>query len=755
MRSLIISEKSNAAARIASILSNGNQRKHSIQGIPVFQFERGDIEYDVVGLRGHIVELDYPKEMRDWRRTDPKELVLAETVKKVTAGRLINVLKELADGSDEIIMATDFDREGELIGLETVKIIGVDPGKVKRARFSALTKQEIDDAFSNLTVPDEKLADSAEARQIVDLAWGASLTRLISLASGQTGHNFLSVGRVQSPTLSLIVDRHLEIESFVPEPFWLLNAKFKNGRQFVGYHIENPFRDKSVPDHIMERIRTATGGKVSKFNVSENDEIPPPPFNTTMLLAEANKMGLSASRAMKVAEDLYTDGFISYPRTDNTVYPRSLSLRFILERLRESEFGKEAEELLAQDSIRPSRGRTQTTDHPPIHPVAPATRKKLKGDRWTLYELITRRFLATVAPPARSEVVDCVVDVEGEKFQSKGYRILFEGWRKYYPYWKARETILPVMNEGEEVDVLALQLEEKMTQPPARYTQGTLIQQMERLRLGTKSTRHDIIQKLYDRKYAEGANLVPTASGIAVVNSLEKHARTITESKMTSTLEDDMENITKGIATLEEVVKESQTMLLEVIDVMNEHKDEIGREIKQALQEQRFVGKCPQCGGDLRVIRSRRGSFIGCSGYPDCKNAFPLPKSAKLEATEESCEECGLPKLKVMRKGQSVSIQCIDPKCETNTERTTLGKCPECGGDLRIRYSRNGKRFAGCSRFPECNRTFPLYQRGNITALGEGCQECGAPMIHLKDGKRSFRICIDPDCPSNRNSNGK
>jgi DNA topoisomerase-1 len=755
MSSLIISEKSNAAARIATILSNGKLRKRNVQGIPVFEFDRDGDEFSVVGLRGHIVQLDYPKEMRDWGRTDPKKLALTEPVKKVTMGRLINVLRDLAEDSDQIIMATDYDREGELIGLETIRMLGVGDKTIKRAKFSALTNQEIEEAFSNLTVPDERLADSAETRQLIDLAWGASLTRLISLASGQTGHNFLSVGRVQSPTLSLIVDMHLEIENFVPEPYWLASAKFNKVRNFIGDHVDNPFRDKKVAEAVMERIKDATQGEVTKFDLKEKDELPPPPFNTTMLLAEANKIGLPASRAMKVAEDLYTDGFISYPRTDNTVYPKSLSLKFILERLTESEFKEEAEELLSQERIRASRGRVQTTDHPPIYPVAPATKRNLKGDRWTLYELITRRFLATVAPAAKAEVIDCQVDVEKEAFTSRGYRILSAGWRKYYPYWRVREITMPRLNEGDKVDILSLDIEEKMTQPPSRYTQGTLIQHMERLGLGTKSTRHDIIQKLYDRKYVEGANLIPTASGIAVVNSLEKHARTITESEMTSTLEKDMERIAEGQITLEEVVKESQEMLLGVIDVMQEYKDEIGFEIRQALQEQRFVGKCPKCGGDLRVIRSRKGSFIGCSNYPECKNAFPLPRSAKLETTEEKCDVCELPKLKVIRKGQPVLIQCIDPKCETNKDRTKLGKCPKCGGDLRILYSRSGKRFVGCSGYPDCDQTYPLYQRGTIIPRGEECDECGAPVIDVKNGRRIIRKCVDPACPKNNNENGK
>jgi len=746
MKALIISEKSNAAARIATILSDGSYRKRNFQGVPVFQFQKGETDYSVVGLRGHIVELDYPKEMKDWSKVDPKELVFASPVKKVTAGRLINVLRDLANESDEVIIATDYDREGELIGLETVRMSEVDMKKVRRARFSALTKGEIESAFQNLSLPDIKLADSAESRQIIDLAWGASLTRVISLASGQTGQNFLSVGRVQSPTLSLVVDRHNEIKEFVPKPYWTIGATFEKTSRFRGEHHENPFKDEEKAISIKRKVEGEKEGIVEKYQVTEKRGYPPPPFNTTAMLAEANRIGLSASRAMQLAEDLYTDGYISYPRTDNTVYPRTISLKCILERLRDSEFRKEAEEILAQPSIRPSRGKMETTDHPPIHPVSGATKRNLKGERWKLYELVTRRFLATLAPPSKIEETNCRVSVNGELFLSNGQVLVDEGWRKYYPYWKMIEVSLPALMEGDKVPMISVDLEERRTQPPSRYTQGSLIQEMEKLGLGTKSTRHEIIQKLYDRKYVEGANLIPTASGIAVASSLEKHASEITDSRMTATLERDMESISNGQATLEGVVRESQGMLSEAVDKMQEHRKEIGMEIRKALEEQLYVGKCPRCGKDLRIIRSRKGSFIGCSGYPECRQTYPLPRSARVEPTDEKCPRCGLPMLRVIRKGQPVSLQCIDPQCESNLEKNVVGKCPKCGKDLRIIYSRNGKRFVGCSGYPECDQTYPIFQRGRIISTGESCPECGAPIVIVKNGRSERRICIDANC---------
>jgi len=749
MKRLVISEKSNAAARVATILSDGSAKRKSVHGVQVFNFERGEDEFYVVGLRGHIIELDYPPEYNEWNKVDPAELVRIPPAKRVTALNILHTLSELSQECDEVIIATDFDREGELIGLETVRHLDKMPLNIRRAKFSALTKYEIEDAFKQLTEPDHRLAESAETRQIIDLAWGAVLTRFISLASSQMGKNFLSVGRVQSPTLTLIVDRHREIAEFVPEPYWTVSAKLDKGQEFFGGHRANPFKDENLAEAARKKADCGTG-KVVSMERKMKDEYPPAPFNTTSLLSEANKMGLSPSMAMKIAEDLYTSGYISYPRTDNTVYPRSLGLRNILEKLKRSDLGKEAEEILAQEQIRPSRGRVETTDHPPIYPTEAATKKELKGAKWTLYELVTRRFLATLAPSARSESAQCVLDLNGEPFQADGYRILYPGWRKYYLYWRVTEVLLPELKAEDVVTVKEVGCERKETRPQARYSQGTLLQEMEKMGLGTKSTRHDIIQKLYDRKYVNGNDLIPTLSGMAVVTALEKHAKIVTESRMTAQLEKDMDEIANGGSTLIEVVKESQNMLEGIITVMTKHRKEIGDEIHKALQEQRFIGECPKCGKDLRIVRSHKGSeFIGCSGYPDCTVTFPKPGGALVQPTEDKCEDCKLPMVKVIRRGSPVKVQCLDPDCVSNKGKESVGDCPVCGKELRILYSRAGKRFIGCSGYPECKRTYPLPQFGMLEFLGEKCPECGAPTLRVK-GRGGWQFCANMDCPTGK-----
>ena len=747
MRKLVITEKANAARRISTILSDGKSKTVKTNGANVITFTNKGDEYFVISLRGHIIELDYSDEFNDWSATSPVDLVYAPQVKTVKVKSTLNAIKSLMDSVDEIIIATDFDREGELIGLETVKIAESDMSKVKRAKFSALTKTEVENAFANLTLPDERLADAAEARQIIDLSWGAVLTRLISLSSGQVGKNFMSVGRVQSPTLKLLVDRDEEISKFVPTPFWKVIGKF-GMLAFKAEHAADPFWEKEKADAVFEKCRSLKEGTVTSYECSVKEEFRPAPFDTTQMQVEANKIGIPPATAMKLAEDLYTSGYISYPRTENTEYPKSLNLRSVLEKLKESDFKNEVTEILNQETIYPSRGKRRTTDHPPIYPTAGVSSDKIKGDKWKLYELIVRRFLATLAPNSEAEITKCTIDVDGEPFNGEGYVLKKMGWKKYYKaYLTIPDIRIPKLEVGSKVDIRSMTMDEGETRPPYRYNQGSLIQEMDRLGLGTKSTRHDIIGKLYSRNYVQGNYMIPTASGIALTKSLIRHGGGIAEPEMTSRLEADMLKIGSGEKTLDGVVEESQEMLYKAASALESEKDAVGEEIKAALKSQQFIGICPKCGNNMTIKKSRNGNFIGCDGFPECSCAYPLPRGAMIQTLDTKCEVCGLPQLKVIRKGVPPQTVCIDPKCESNTSTTYLGTCPKCGtGNIRIMYSRAGKRFAGCTSWPDCNQTYPLRPRGTVLPTGKKCPDCGAPIINTG----GYEECINNTCPSRK-----
>ena len=757
---LVVCEKAAAARRIAGILSGGRPETKKLGMVSVYSFPKDGDEFSVLGLRGHIIALDFDKKLNNWSAVSPLKLIRSEPVKKISEKAIVNILNRLVSQMDEVIIATDFDREGELIGVEALEVAGVSEKeekqimertiKIKRARFSSLTPMEINRAFEKLEDVDYRLAKAAEARQVVDLTWGAVLTRMISLASGQKGKAFLSAGRVQSPTLSLVVDRDREIREFVPKTYWNIKAELKNGETFLASHKNQPFWKREEADAAFNRALRAKWGQVLEYKVEEKKDWPPPPFDTTTFLMEASKLGISPAQAMKIAEDLYTSGYISYPRTDNTVYPRGLGLKSILEKLVASDLGEMAAELLKQEKLRASRGKKQTTDHPPIHPTAAAKRSKIKGDKWKIYELVVRRFYATLAPAALVKNTSTLLDLEGEVFKASGKGLVEAGWRKYYPYYPITEKRLPVLETGKMVDVLAVTMDEEETKPPARYSQAGLLKEMEKRQLGTKSTRHDIIQKLYDRKYVQGNNLVPTLTGRAVIEALEEHARVITSSDMTAALEKDMDKIAEGSKRFEEVLEESRQMLEAAAETIEENRDKIGEDIRKAMREQHYIGKCPKCGGDLIIIKTKKGTqFIGCSNYPDCDVTRPIPQGVLVVPGDKDCELCGSPTVKIIGKGASPVEICINPECPGSKKNLTAGKCPRCGSDLIMRYSRRGKRFVGCSAYPECNVSYPLPQKGKIEFTGRACPHCGAPIIKLiMKGRRPMEMCINPECPA-------
>jgi len=754
LRKLIIAEKFNTAIRIASILAGGKAKRTFLGRVPAFEFTREDDTYVVLGMRGHILNLDYPDEFNDWQRVDLKRLVWVEPVKKVTAQGLADALFAAAPKADMVIVATDYDREGELIGVEGLELIrSVNPHViVKRARYSALAKGDIEDAFANLVDVDVPLARAAESRQLVDLAWGAALTRFLSLAANQVGKDFLSVGRVQSPTLALVVDRDREIEEFVPKDFWTVRATLrKDDATFLADHERNPFW---VPAEA-EAARIAAAGvpdaRVLEYVRTEREEWPPVPFNTTAFLAEANRLGYGAAQTMSIAESLYQGGWISYPRTDNTVYPPTLNLRGVLKKLEESELSAEARELGAQERIRARRGPVEATDHPPIYPVAGAKKSQMKrADHWRIYELVARRFLATVAPNCIVDASEAKLDANGEPLSAEGHVVKAPGWRAYYPYWRVREAVLPELTVGESVAIVGVESAQDHTQPPPAHTQGTLLHEMERLGLGTKSTRHEIIQKLYDRKYVAGRSVRPTLSGRAIVEALADHASRITKPEMTAHLEADMDGIARGVKDPAEVVRESQQMLSEVIAELEQHEQAIGQEISAALKEQNYIGKCEVCGaGSLMVLHSRRGRrFLGCDRYPACRNTHPLPQFGIIAAADTKCPACGSPMVRHVDRGRTADF-CVASKCPTVREKNLIGACGKCGtGELMILHSARGKRFVGCTNYPACDNSFPLPQRGLIIPTKEVCPTCGSPKIRvIIHHRKPWVPCINMECP--------
>lgn len=648
---LIITEKHNTAKRIASILFKKVEAKKKY-GITYYQSGNTYI----VGLKGHIVELDFPGEFRNWKSVEVRDLIKAKLIKKVKERGIVRLLKEIAKDVDRVTIATDYDREGELIGVEALEVIKKENPEVKvdRVRYSAITPEEIKTAFSKPGKVDFKLAKSAEARQKVDLIWGAALTRLISLSSGRMGKEFLSVGRVQSPTLRLIVEREKEIENFKPEPYWEIYATFCNSDCFEAKHVER-FKEKEKA----EKAFKAVGDKATVISFEKRIRVEkrPTPFNTTEFLKEASKF-MNPAKAMNIAENLYMEGYISYPRTDNTVYPETLNLKEIVKMFLNSEFNEEAKFVLSGD-MKPSKGRKKSEDHPPIYPTAVAERKKLGRDEWIIYELVVRRFLATLSKDAKWDWRKVKLESNGQVFATTGKVLIDAGWRKIYVYSSAEEASLPELEEGQILRVIDKKLVEKETKPPSRYGTGNLIKIMERLGLGTKSTRHEILNKLYSRKYVYGNPLRPTQTAFAVIDALKKCAEEITLPEMTSRLEEEMYAIAEGKVEEKEVVSNSIRILDEILGNVNV--DELSKSLKEGIKLDKVVGKCPECGRELVIRKSKKGRFIGCSGYPECKFTLPLPQKGSIYVTSKVCERHGIKKLKIRTKRGYWDLGC--PYC--------------------------------------------------------------------------------------------
>jgi len=643
---LIITEKDNAARRIAEILSEGSASAERRNGVNVYRW--GTTR--VVGLSGHVVGVDFPPEYNDWRDVEPVELIDADVTKEATQENIVTTLKGLARKAESAIIATDYDREGELIGKEAYELIREETDiPVSRVRFSSITEREVRNAFSEPDEIDFDLAAAGEARQIIDLVWGAALTRFLSLSARQLGDDFISVGRVQSPTLKLIVDREREIQAFDPEDYWEIFADLtKDGAVFESQYFYDDdgseaerVWDEEKADAAYADISAVDRATVTSVRRRTRTDSPPTPFNTTAFISAASSLGYSAQRAMSIAEELYTAGYMTYPRTDNTVYPQDLEEDELLDDFVSSpDFGEDAESLLEQEEIVTTEGDEETTDHPPIHPTGELPPKsELSEDEWDVYELVVRRFFATVAEAATWERLRVVCEANGRSLKANGKRLVEPGYHAVYPYSSASETHVPDVEEGEELAMSDVELAAKQTQPPRRYGQSRLIETMESKGLGTKSTRHNSIEKLYDRGYIEGDPPRPTTLAMAVVEAAEEFADRVVSDEMTAQLEQDMTRIANGEATLDDVTDESREMLQKVFDELADSREDIGEHLQESLKADKTLGPCPQCGEAMLVRRSRQGSyFVGCDGFPECRNTLPLPSTGEPLVLDEESE---------------------------------------------------------------------------------------------------------------------
>ena len=803
---LVVAEKTNAAENIAKELGVGT-KKDKVYNTPVCRFTREGEEWVAMGLRGHILAVDFPRELqwredqgwfgvdeegevfpaslpstlahppfekvrkpftkegvdiKGWKVPSLPYLVWAPVVKKPAEKEIIRTLKNLAKKADEVIIATDFDREGELIGSDAVSMVRQvnEDVPVVRARYSSFTKPELEHAFAreNLVAVDDDLAAAGESRQFIDLIWGAVLTRYLTMAKFGGLGNVRSAGRVQTPTLALVARREKERQAFFPEDYWVVRgtAATQKGEEFKVAHATARFKDEATATSAYQDAKAAGKARVTDVVKKTRKGTIQTPFNTTSLQTAAAAEGLTPARTMRIAESLYMSGLISYPRVDNTVYPETLDLSEVVTMLKGvPQYSNYCDELLAAQPLKATRGKQETTDHPPIYPTGVGDPDKLRPEEWKLYNLIARRFLATLSEQPVIEGTKVTLDAGGQTFTASGDVLVKPGYRAIYPYGSKKDEQLPAISVGQEVDLTSLDLEAKQTEPPARYSQGKLVQEMERLGLGTKSTRASIIERLYEVKYLKNDPIEPSQLGMAIIDALECYAAHITTPEMTSELEGDMTKVAEGKASQDAVVDHSRELLASLLEGLIEHKEDLGEAISDAVQADAKIGVCPKCGHDLLVKQSAktRSSFIGCSAWPECEVTYPLPQG-KIQTVEELCPVCGCPQIKVQPFRSKPYVVCVDPACPTNKEPdVTVGVCPTCAAAGREglliahRSERTLKRFIRCTNYDECSTSYPLPQRGELKATGEVCPDCGAPIVEVTTTRGPWRICVNMDCP--------
>jgi DNA topoisomerase I len=711
---LIVTEKNNSAKKIADILGRGEAKADKTYKVPFYTWTDEDgAEQMTIGLKGHVLGPSFPEGYSNWQKTDLHDLIDAELIKEPTDKNVVKAIRKMAKEADELVIATDFDREGELIGLEALEEMldsnpklgsreEADAGtlRIKRARYSALTKEEIERAFDELDELSYPLANAGAARQDIDLLWGATLTRAVSLASRRFGSNFLSVGRVQSPTLGLIVEREMERRAHVAKPFWELFAKFQHpDGAFEAHHATDKFWEKAEADAAL--AGTTSPGTVKAVTARKNTRKPPTPYNTTAFSTDASsRLGITPASAMRIAEDLYMDGFISYPRTDNTVYPASLPVRELVSSLvRVREFSAAAG-LLDEPELKPTRGKKETTDHPPIYPTQAIHPGALEGPKKRVYELVVRRFLATFSPPMITESTRADIEAGSETYFVRGSVVVDPGYAEIYTYARSSDEEIPKLEEGQTLELAAATatpgedepatnpwIVSKETQPPSRISQAKLIEMMEERGLGTKATRADIIQKLFDRGYVYGNPPVPSETGIALYEAFKNYVPAMATPEMTATLEAEMDRIAAGQMTKGEVVGDSRDLLHKTWSEIDESREDLAKVIWKGMDEDRILGPCKVCEeagrtkedgspNMLRIIRAKKSGkrFVGCSGWTaddpeSCDQTFPLPQRGDVFRLEERCSVCDrTPRLKVVPfRGRPWNL-CLNDDCESMQE---------------------------------------------------------------------------------------
>jgi DNA topoisomerase-1 len=667
---LVISEKPSAAEKIAYALGEAKR----IEKNGAYYFEMDDMA--VVPAVGHLFGLKQSVKGSFYPVFDVRWAPTFEISKKNEYSRkYFENIQNFQNSVDEVVIATDYDTEGSVIGYNIYRFLFPEK-KVRRMKFSTLTRDELKKSYEDAKGPDMRLIEAGLTRHNLDWYYGINLSRALTTAIKSTGKVFsiVSVGRVQGPMLKFLADREREIAAFEPVPFWQIALKFKIGKElFDALYKDKQIWDEKAANRILDDCKGKDGfiSDVIKTNVEKK---PPCPFDLTSLQTEAyNLFGYSPKQTVDIAQSLYSDAYISYPRTSSQKLPKQLDLRAIVEKLiRQVKYKKFCDELL-KGKMLPNEGKKKDPAHPAIHPTGEIP-KELSSTQKKVYDLIVRRFLSCFGDPAKRESMRVRLDIAGHEFRISGSRTLEKGWMEIYePYLRIKEVIFPEIKKDDKVNVKKLEKIGKETQPPSRYSQGSILKELESRDIGTKATRAQILQTLYDRGYIREKSIEVTKLGMELVKAMEIYAPQVIDEELTRSFEKEMDGIMNGKKKQESVLSEAKKILEKTLEEFRKNEKEVGEILDKALMEtrenERTLGVCNKCGGELKLIFTKRKTrFVGCSGYPKCNNAYPVPQGGMIKKTEKNCEKCGTPIVYVFRKGKRPFRMCLDPNCETKAD---------------------------------------------------------------------------------------
>jgi len=698
--------------------------------------------YEVIASKGHIRDL--PKS-RFGITVDEEtsHLVPTYSVAKENAAT-VKEIKALAKKADTIYIATDEDREGEAIGWHIAHAIKKDPEELPRIVFHEITKGAINHALESARKIDMDMVNAQQARRMLDRVVGYKLSPLLA-SKIQKG---LSGGRVQSSTLKLVVDREREIQAFVPVEYWTIDTAFKKDVEAnLITHKGDKLSKMSIENKTQAEAITASAKAdnyiISKIETKERKSSTPPPFMTSTLQQTASsKLGFTPKRTMMVAQALYegvktpdgTSGVITYMRTDslNLAAEAVGAVRGIIE----NRFGKKY--LPKEPKVYNKKAKGAQEAHEAIRPTMlhftpEVAQSFLKADEIKLYRLIYERFMACQMEDAKFEQQSIIFKGDENEFRASGRKLIFDGFYAVAGT-EDKDKLLPVLKEGDKAEIQSIKPEQHFTEPPARYSEASLIKKLEAEGVGRPSTYAPTIATLSGRTYVtiEKKQIIPTEMAFTVTKILEENFANIVDISFTANMEDKLDEVSEGQVDWQKLLYDFYFPFMKQI--------EDGKENIVSLKLAKPLGRtCPKCGEHELLLRSGRfGNFIACSGFPKCKYTEQCDEEGntvekKEETAEEKCDKCGSDMIiKNGRNGQFLACSnypdCKNTKSINVEEKTSETPCPDCGGTISLKNSRRGP-FWGCNNYPEC-KFISKFEPTTIKCKEKGCTGVLAPRTY-------------------------